>query len=143
MAATSEGLPALPDEAREARQAQLESKARAEVKPILSPWYRSFVRLDPAEHWRKVRAPVLALNGDNDTQVPADVNLAAIAAALRAGGNTKSETDSRPHLNHLFQVSDTGLVDEYETIEQTFDPPTLERLVTWVGEKTSAPGAPR
>ena len=63
------------------------------MKGILAdyPWSRFFMDYDPASDLRKVRCPVLALNGDKDTQVPADVNLAAIDQALKEAQNTKSK----------------------------------------------------
>jgi Dienelactone hydrolase and related enzymes len=43
---------------------------------LMRPWMRYFVRYDPAPTLRKVRVPVLALNGTLDLQVPYAQNLA-------------------------------------------------------------------
>ena len=53
----------------------------------LTPWFRYFIKYDPEPVLQKVKCPVLALNGELDLQVPADQNLPAIEAALKAGGN--------------------------------------------------------
>src|SRR5262245_15362692 len=59
----------------------------AQVQMVVSPWFRHFLDYDPRPALRKVTCPVLALNGEKDVQVPANVNLQAIAAALKEGGN--------------------------------------------------------
>ncbi|WP_281239185.1 alpha/beta hydrolase family protein [Flavobacterium praedii] len=99
---------------------------------ITSPWMVSFLKLDPSSALEKVKCPVLALNGDKDLQVPADVNIPAIKNALAKGGNKKVTTTIIPNLNHLFQECKTGLMDEYETIEQTFSPIALEEISKWI-----------
>jgi hypothetical protein len=35
-------------------------------------------------------------------------------------------------LNHLFQVCETGDIDEYAKIEQTISPEVLEDITKWV-----------
>ena len=99
---------------------------------ITSPWMIGFLKLDPAIALEKVKCPVLALNGEKDLQVSADVNLDAIKTALAKGGNKKVTTKKLPNLNHLFQECATGSPDEYATIEQTFSPMALEEISSWI-----------
>ncbi|PKB17782.1 S9 family peptidase [Flavobacterium sp. 5] len=99
---------------------------------ITSPWMVYFLKLDPAVALEKIKCPVLALNGEKDLQVPADVNLEAISKALAKGGNKKGTTKKMPTLNHLFQECETGSLDEYATIEQTFSPTALEEISNWI-----------
>jgi len=40
------------------------------------------------------------------------------------------------NLNHLFQESKTGMVNEYGTIEQTFSPDVLKIIIKWIKKKT-------
>ncbi|MFN3555277.1 MAG: alpha/beta hydrolase family protein [Bacteroidales bacterium] len=101
-----------------------------------NPWMLTFLRLDPTVYLEKVKAPVLAINGTNDLQVPPD-NLQAIEAALHRGGNTRVTLMEFPGLNHLFQECETGDPANYATIEQTFAPQVLEKLSTWIIQKTS------
>jgi len=103
-----------------------------QIKQLASPWFRFFLTHDPAPVLRKVKCPVLALNGELDLQVPADENLAAIASALHAGGNKRFETHKLYGLNHLFQTAKTGGVDEYSRIEETFSPRALELMTNWL-----------
>lgn len=117
-------------EAERLTPAKLDVRVMTEAAGVMSPWFRSFVTTDPAEAWRKVRCPVLALNGELDLQVPAKANLDAIAKALRK--NPKATTSARPGLNHLFQHAKTGTVSEYIDIEETFDPETLNMMTYWL-----------
>jgi pimeloyl-ACP methyl ester carboxylesterase len=104
----------------------------AQVQSLMSPWYRYFINYDPAPTLRQVTCPVLAIGGEKDLQVPATVNLAAIRAALQAGGNTRSQVEELPGLNHLFQVATTGSPAEYARIEETISPPVLEMISGWI-----------
>lgn len=99
---------------------------------ITSPWMIEFLKLDSAIALAKVKCPVLALNGEKDLQVPADVNLEAIKNALVKGGNKNGTTKKLPNLNHLFQECETGSPEEYATIEQTFSPIALAEISTWI-----------
>ncbi len=90
------------------------------------PWARLIAGYDPATALRKVRCPVLALNGDKDTQVRADINLAAIEQALKEAGNTHYEIKMLPGLNHLFQTAQTGHPREYAKIDETISPDVLK-----------------
>ncbi|HOK25827.1 MAG TPA: alpha/beta fold hydrolase [Bacteroidales bacterium] len=96
------------------------------------PWFRYFLTADPAQFWKKVKCPVLALNGDKDTQIAADVNLPAIENALRTGGNNSVKSVKFPGLNHLFQHCKTGLPAEYGQIEETMSPEVLKTIASWI-----------
>lgn len=95
-------------------------------------WTRYYLTTNPADYWKKVKCPVLALNGDKDLQVAADENLNAIDKAVKSGGNTNVKTIKLPGLNHLFQHCKTGLVSEYGEIEETFSPEVLRVMTDWI-----------
>lgn len=96
------------------------------------PWARFVLGYDPVTDLQKVRCPVLALNGDKDTQVPADVNLKAIEKALKKAGNTNYEIKKLPGLNHMFQAAQTGHPREYGKIEETIAPFVLQLIGDWI-----------
>ena len=104
----------------------------AAYRQLTSPWYRYFLTYDPAPALRKVACPVLALDGEKDTQVPAKLNLPAIRQALEDGGNRHFEVDELPGLNHLFQHAKTGAFSEYSQIEETIAPEALEKMAAWI-----------
>jgi len=87
---------------------------------------------DPGTDLQKVRCPLLALNGDKDTQVPADINLAGIEHALKQAGNSNYEIKKLSGLNHLFQTAQTGHPWEYGKIEETFSPAVLKLIADWI-----------
>lgn len=95
-------------------------------------WLRYFMITDPSVFWKKVNCPVLALNGDKDQQVAADENLPAIKKALKSAGNNSVTIVKLPGLNHLFQHCETGLPQEYSSIEETFSPEALKIISDWL-----------
>ncbi|MGD0581727.1 MAG: alpha/beta fold hydrolase [Bacteroidales bacterium] len=108
------------------------SKLQREFGARVYPWFRYFISTDAADYWKKVKCPVLALNGEKDLQVSADVNLPAIEAALRSSGNNNVKTVRLPGLNHLYQHCTTGLPSEYNKIEETFSPEALKIISDWI-----------
>jgi len=103
-----------------------------QVNQISSPWMQYFIKYDPADALRKITCPVLAVNGEKDLQVPPKENLTAIKNILKNAGNKNATTMEFPNLNHLFQECQTGLPEEYASIEQTFSPKALEEITKWV-----------
>jgi fermentation-respiration switch protein FrsA (DUF1100 family) len=107
------------------------ASAEATVAQMQSPWMRTFLSLDPRPLLVEMRIPTLALIGSLDRQVDPDQNLPAIEAALRLGG-APFRARRVDGVNHLFQPAKTGGIDEYGSIETTFDPATLAEIVAWV-----------
>ncbi len=105
---------------------------RGQFNAMIKPGYRSFLAIDPVTYLEKVSCAVLAINGENDQQVPAVKNITAIERALKEGGNHQVETKIYPTLNHLFQESTTGRTDEYVQIEQTISPEVLSDIIIWL-----------
>jgi pimeloyl-ACP methyl ester carboxylesterase len=103
---------------------------------LLSPGFSSILRYNPKETLRKVRCPVLAMNGGKDTQMPKE-NLKGIAEALEAGGNHQYTIKELPGLNHLFQTAQTGSPSEYAGIEETVSPAALNIISDWILKQTS------
>ena len=122
----------LSDAERSSAGQGLEDALNAQIRMVLSRDFRFFLTYDPGTAWRQVKAPVLALNGALDRQVPASENLSAITAALAAGGNPDYEIASLPKLNHLFQKSETGSFSEYGQLEETFAPVALRNMSDWI-----------
>jgi hypothetical protein len=104
----------------------------AQIKAVMSPWFRYFLTYDPAVALRKLTIPVLAINGSLDLQVPPALNLPAIRKALEDAGNKHFEVDELPGLNHLFQTAKTGAPSEYGQIEETISPVALEKMASWI-----------
>jgi pimeloyl-ACP methyl ester carboxylesterase len=118
-----------PEDMRKAKQ--------AELRLMVTPWYRSFIACDPRPLLRQLKIPVLALNGLLDAQVSPGQNLPAIEAALKAGGNKDFTIAPMPGLNHLFQKAQTGMLNEYDEIEETINPAALQKIGDWVVAHTA------
>jgi pimeloyl-ACP methyl ester carboxylesterase len=113
--------------------------ANPAIGSLLSPWYRYFLEYDPAPSLEKVTCPVLALNGELDTQVPPKEDLAIIRARLAKTENKDVTVLELPRLNHLFQTGTTGSPNEYSLIEETIAPSVLELIGNWVTERMLKP----
>ncbi len=124
-----------PPEARAMTDAQVDAAVTSKFALLKAPWIRSFIKLDPAPAWKKVKCPVLVLIGEKDTQVPPDVNLPAIKKVLEAGGNKDIRLEKLAGLNHMYQHAKTGFVEEYAQIEETFDPATLNLMGKWLSPR--------
>jgi pimeloyl-ACP methyl ester carboxylesterase len=108
----------------------------AQIKGVLTGWFRFFLSYDPASVFAKVRVPVLALFGERDLQVIAEPNLKALQTALGANSHPKTVFKTLPGLNHLMQECRTGTLDEYPKIEQTIAPAALEAVSSWLAAVT-------
>ena len=113
------------------------SQAETQLEQLNKQWFRTFLSLDPKPALMKVKVPVLAINGELDTQVDAAENLPAIAAALKAGGNKDYTTEQLPGLNHLFQTARTGSPNEYRNIEETMSPAAMDLIAQWILRHTA------
>jgi pimeloyl-ACP methyl ester carboxylesterase len=105
------------------------------VKSFSQPWMKYFLTYDPAPALTQIKCPVLALNGSKDLQVIAAPNLAAIKKHLQEGGNKNFKTMELSGLNHLFQTANTGNLQEYGIITETFAPQALEVIGKWILER--------
>jgi hypothetical protein len=134
----------IPDMARAAglneQQIKLSTEGglqRVKQEMTRDAWLANFWSYDPAPTLTKVLCPVLALNGELDKQVDATVNLAAIEAALKTGGNKNYTVRVLPKLNHLLQTASTGSAQEYGQLEETVATIALEEVIQWL-KKTTA-----
>jgi uncharacterized protein len=109
----------------------------AQINRVLSPWFRFFLTYNPATALQKVQCPVLALNGEKDTQVTPKENMESIEKALQGGGNKDFTVTMLPSLNHLFQTCKTGAPAEYGKIEETLAPSALQLIGDWIVKRTN------
>ena len=103
-----------------------------QISSMVSPWYLHFMRYDPAQDMKKIKCPVLALNGEKDIQVDAAMNLTAIREIISENGNKKVTVKAYPNLNHLFQTCQKGTLAEYGELEETINPEVLKDITEWI-----------
>ncbi|CAN5457047.1 alpha/beta fold hydrolase [soil metagenome] len=106
-----------------------------QVRMSLSPWMQYFYNHNPSDELGKITIPVLSLNGSKDVQVDAKVNQLAIKRALEKAGNRHFRILELEGLNHMFQESESGQMNEYAAIEQTFSPMALDEITRWLKEQ--------
>jgi pimeloyl-ACP methyl ester carboxylesterase len=124
----------LPPDARNLSDEEKASLERG-VQMLSTPWMQFLLSYDPAATLRRVKVPVLAINGELDLQVPPAQNLPVIKQALAAGGNRDVTVSELPKLNHLFQTATTGAPSEYGAIEETMSPVALNAVSEWIGAR--------
>jgi pimeloyl-ACP methyl ester carboxylesterase len=95
-----------------------------------SPYMQYFLQMDVSSLLDRVDCPVMAINGDRDTQVNAALNMPLLEQRFWA--DPRSCIKIYPELNHLFQHCVTGDVSEYKEIEETLSPEVLSDLVAWI-----------
>ena len=99
---------------------------------FMLPWMHYFVKIDPRPYLKKVKCPVLAVNGSMDIQVAAVPNLESIKNTLASAGNKDVICTEIPGLNHLFQRCKSCTIGEYGELEETFSPELLNLLENWL-----------
>ncbi len=102
-------------------------------KQAESPWFRSLLLFDPAEAMKKVKQPILIIQGDLDTQVPAHHadKLAELGRARKKAAPV--EVVHLPGVNHLLVRATTGEVSEYATLtEKTIVPDVADKIAEWI-----------
>ena len=94
-----------------------------------TPYIRHFLTVDAGKLLPEIKCPVLALNGTKDTQVDCDANTTRIEKGL---ANCKHSIKKIDGVNHLFQHCNTGIVTEYQQIEETISPEVLQEVAKWI-----------
>jgi uncharacterized protein len=96
-------------------------------------WLSQFVRYDASTYLEKIKIPLLAINGGEDIQVPANSNQLGFeqhfSAASKQAGSKAIVIDG---LNHLFQTCNKCTIMEYGDLEETFSPLVMEEMVRWI-----------
>jgi alpha-beta hydrolase superfamily lysophospholipase len=114
------------------------SKYPATLQGLNSEWGRAFLGYDPLPTIRKVRQPILILQGALDRQVTAD-QASMLEQAARAAGNKDVTIRIFPNLNHLFLPARTGEESEYTSLSTYAIPDeVLNTMSDWLQQKLKA-----
>jgi fermentation-respiration switch protein FrsA (DUF1100 family) len=101
-------------------------------------WIRFWMGYDPLPVAKRVRMPVLILQGATDRQVTAD-QAEELAAAVRSGGNRDVTVRVFPNMNHLLVEDPEGAFGGYAklaSLEVRKD--FLGALADWLGQRLAA-----
>jgi dienelactone hydrolase len=108
------------------------SKYPAQVR---LPWVKEFWTYDPLATIRKVKQPILIMQGALDRQITAE-QAVMLTQAAQGAGNTDVTIRLFPNLNHLFLPAKTGAFSEYPTLEtSTLGEDVLKTLGYWLEAK--------
>ncbi|HEX8175939.1 MAG TPA: alpha/beta fold hydrolase [Pyrinomonadaceae bacterium] len=140
----TENNPRLSEEEKAKRRAETEgfiraikengdvSKYPAMLRGLSSPWGRAFLTYDPLTTIRKVRQPMLILQGALDRQVTAE-QARALEEAARKSGNKDVTVRLFPNLNHLFLPAKSGAETEYSGLETySLSDDVLQAIAGWL-----------
>jgi len=111
----------------------IESQIDMVIAQNNSPWIRYFLTYDPADYLPTITCPILALNGQLDTQVAPQENLEGLRELLK--DHPDATITELTGLNHMFQHATTGALGEYNDIEETFSPEAMEIIADWINER--------
>lgn len=103
------------------------------MRTVSSPWFYELFRLNHPKYLKKVKCPVLALNGKKDLQVEWESNFSVLEQNLPP--KTSLTTQAYERLNHLFQPCETGLPTEYGQIETTISEEVLRDIEQWLEKR--------
>ena len=128
-------LPLVREEQRTATSAMVLSDKyfSSMLDATSTPYYKEFLRSDPAAFLPRITCPILALNGSKDMQVGASDNLSAIKRLATASSGVRTEEIAG--LNHLFLPCSTGLPSEYIHLKPGFSTEALEMMTEWIRER--------
>ncbi len=112
---------------------QIIASVKMTQRTLRTPWFDAFINLDPRDFLSAVKCPVLALNGDNDTQVDGRANLAQVKECV-----PQADVRLLPALNHLMQHSVSGETGEYYEIRETISPEVLAIISDFINSLTDA-----
>ncbi|MBW3625846.1 MAG: alpha/beta hydrolase [Armatimonadetes bacterium] len=131
------------DDAAKARLAKLlkerqpnrpQEEAMRQYGGFFSPYFRFHLSHDQPATIRKVRCPILVVNGGKDLLILEKINLAPMKAALK--GHPDATVKLLPNVNHMLQTAVTGSPEEYNRIEETVSPEALKEITDWIRQRT-------
>jgi len=104
-----------------------------------SPWFKSVIEYDPRPAIVALRVPLMALFGELDTLVRADINATATSEAIASSEIPGYAIGTVFGANHQFQKAITGSPDEYDLLRPEFVPEFLDFLLPWLTEQVENP----
>lgn len=107
-----------------------EERLSSMLDALTTPFYKAFLRINPADYLPHIQCPVLALNGEKDMQVGVRDNLDAIKSLTTQ--SSRLEVKSYPDLNHLFIPAVTGSPQEYAMLKEPFSTEVLADIIAFI-----------
>jgi len=124
----------LPEEQREGlgdMSSFIQSQIDRQLSAAKTDWFKSFIEYDPESDIAGLQIPMLALFGENDTQVVTEPNMDK-AETLRESAGLNLVIQEIETANHLFQRSNSGLPSEYGMLDKEFADGFVEAMIEWL-----------
>lgn len=93
----------------------------------IQPWMEYFLKTDPAADMRMLKIPAMIIYGEKDCQVPPSLNLEPARKSV-----PKAKVKCYQDLNHMMQHAKTGVLQEYNEIEETISEEVLSDIVEFI-----------
>ncbi len=138
--AAFEGIPAAEAAPLGLTPAVIPMVVAQQMQAVTSPWFRTFLAVDPADFVRRLTVPALALYFELDTQVTPARNADPMREALGASDSPDWEVVTISGVNHLLQDAVTGLSSEYATLSPTLAAEPLATIADWILRTAGASG---
>jgi pimeloyl-ACP methyl ester carboxylesterase len=104
---------------------------RARAEELTAPWYRYYLKFDPQLTLAEVQCPVLLLNGTDDAEVNAAINLTALEKGLRA--NKRVTARRLLGVNHWFQTPASELITNPDgSVDPIISPTAISMISDWI-----------
>jgi hypothetical protein len=123
-------------ELKKSSKEEQEEWIKLNLDAYVNPWMLYFLNYNPMVDLKKIYCHYLALNGTTDLQVPAQMNLEAIASYCNPRAGKIKEIKALNGLNHMFQPSATGSPNEYGSNEITFDITAIQEILNFLDRIT-------
>ena len=123
-------------ELRKSSKEEQEEWIKLNLDAYVNPWMLYFLNYNPMFDLKKINCHYLALNGTTDLQVPAKMNMEAIASYCNPSAGKIKEIKTLDGLNHMFQPSATGSPIEYGSNEITFDNTAIQEILNFLDRIT-------
>ncbi|HEU4988371.1 MAG TPA: alpha/beta fold hydrolase [Gemmatimonadaceae bacterium] len=121
--------------AAQRKSALAEAEAATDSMARTNGWMRYFLSYDPLPTARRVRVPVLILQGETDQQVTPE-QADTLAAAFRAGGNRDVTVRKFPATDHLFLADSVGDPAGYGALRtRSVRPAVLGAIADWLAAR--------
>ncbi len=117
-------------------QERLDDLVQGQLPRLHTRYVRFLIEHDPREVLRRVRVPVLAINGSFDIAAPARENLGALRKIMQESGNGAATIIELYGVNHLMQTANSTNPLESLKIKETFSPKVLQLMNAWIRLQT-------
>ena len=100
---------------------------------VYAKWYREHFAYNPVDTIKRVKCPVLIVQGEKDFQVPFS-NALALRDALKSSGNSNVRLLLFPNIDHLlkFEPGESSQLSYISKLSRKVEPLILKSISSWV-----------